>query len=123
MVRHPIISAAFVALGLTILSGMASQPARSAELVMYFSEDCEYSAIFDIEVAPNYPKSAIGRVAPLKRVSVENKGAGGYRLRAPLTVTPTFVLVEKGEELDRITGYAGRADFGKLVGHLVKRHL
>ena len=122
MVRHPIISAALVALALTILSGVASPPARSAELVMYFSENCEYSAIFDIEVAPNYPKSAIGRVAPLKRVSVEDKDAGGYRLSAPLTVTPTFVLVENGEELDRITGYPGRAYFGKLVRHLVNRH-
>ena len=122
MGRRNILSAFIFAASFSLLNAIGSTSASAVELVMYFSEDCEYSAIFDIEVAPNYPKSAIGRVVPLKRVSVDGQGAGGYRLSAPLTVTPTFVLVENGEELDRITGYPGRAYFGKLVRHLVKRH-
>ncbi len=117
-----ILSTLIFALSVSFSVLAAGPAANAAELVMFFSEDCEYSAIFDIEAAPSYRKSAIGEVVPLKRVAIGGDHPGGYRLKEPLTVTPTFVLVENGEELGRFAGYPGRRNFGRLVTHLVERH-
>lgn len=122
MISKQFVSAFIFALSFSLVSIAASATAQAAELVMYFSEDCEYSAIFDIEVAPNYPDSAVGRAALLKRIAIEDMDNTEVVLKDPVTVTPTFVLVQNGRELGRITGYPGRKHFATLVNHLVKHN-
>ena len=43
------------------------------------------------------------------------------RARSPIHYTPTFVLVENGEEVGRIEGYPGNDFFFGLLQNLVQR--
>lgn len=95
----------------TLLAGGAT--ARAAELVMFERGDCPVCLRWNREVAPVYPKTAEARQAPLRRVTL---GAdAGVALREPVRYTPTFVLVEAGQERGRITGYRDDESFWGLL--------
>jgi len=88
--------------------------ATTAELVVYESKDCAVSRRFRHEMAADYKTSKGGRVFPLRRADIAN-GPAGIRLAQPITMTPTFVFVDQGEEIGRFTGYPGREHFLKLL--------
>ena len=106
--------------GAMFIASMAIQ-ARAAELVMFEQAGCEWCAVFNREVARVYGKTAEGRRAPLRRVTV------GAPLPADLAfiqverLTPLFVLVDKGREIGRIRGYPGEDHFWGLLGALIKK--
>lgn len=102
-------------LSLTFLS----LPAFAAELVMYTRNGCPFCLRFEREVAPVYAKTPEGKAAPLRRVDLPAGGVRGEGLREPVIATPTFVLVDKGEEVGRITGYLNDDMFWGLLGRLV----
>ncbi len=84
--------------------------ASAAELVMFDSANCSWCRRWDREVGVGYPDSDEGQRAPLRRIDISQASASGLRLARTVTATPTFVLVEAGAEVGRITGYPG-ADF------------
>jgi hypothetical protein len=45
----------------------------------------------------------------------------GVVLKAPVTMAPTFVLVDNGREVGRIVGYPGADFFYGLLGELLKK--
>lgn len=101
------------------LSGLLSAPAFAAELVMYTRNGCPFCVRFEREVAPVYAKTPEGKVAPLRRIELPAGGVRGGELREPVIATPTFVLVEDGREVGRITGYLNDDMFWGLLGRLV----
>ncbi|MCP4560037.1 MAG: thioredoxin family protein [Bosea sp.] len=104
---------------LSVLLSFLSLPAFAAELVMYTRNGCPFCLRFEREVAPVYAKTPEGKAAPLRRVELPAGGVRGEGLREPVIATPTFVLVEKGEEVGRITGYLNDDMFWGLLGRLV----
>jgi len=44
-----------------------------------------------------------------------------YAFINPASVTPTFILVEDGEEVDRIVGYPGDEHFWFLLNELLDK--
>jgi glutaredoxin len=101
------------------LSGLLSLPAFAAELVMYTRNGCPFCVRFERELAPIYAKTPEGRAAPLRRIELPAGGVRGEGLREPVIATPTFVLVEDGQEVGRITGYLNDDMFWGLLGRLV----
>ncbi|WID98690.1 thioredoxin family protein [Bosea vestrisii] len=101
------------------LSIVLSLPAAAAELVMYTRTGCPFCVRFEREVAPVYAKTPEGRAAPLRRIELPAGGVRGGELREPVIATPTFVLVEDGREVGRITGYLNDDMFWGLLGRLV----
>jgi len=96
-------------------------PVHAAELVMFESPFCEWCEAWDQDVGVVYHKTEEGRLAPLRRVEQhaplpEDLGA----VRA-IVYTPTFVLVDRGREVGRITGYPGEDHFWGLLGVLLRR--
>ncbi|EAU42208.1 hypothetical protein FP2506_05201 [Fulvimarina pelagi HTCC2506] len=84
----------------------------AAELLMFEQDGCPYCAKFDAEIAPEYPQSEAGKIAPLKRVDIADDRRGGYEDIAPAVFTPTFVMMnDAGEEVGRLKGYPGRRYF------------
>lgn len=81
---------------------------RTIELLMIDDPACHYCRKWDREVGGSYAKSAEGRRAPLLRV---RRGAPQLRDFDPVIYTPTFILVVRGSEVGRITGYPGRYYF------------
>ncbi|RXT55472.1 hypothetical protein B6S44_10205 [Bosea sp. Tri-44] len=101
------------------LSIFLSAPAFAAELVMYTRTGCPFCVRFEREVAPVYDKTPEGKAAPLRRVELPAGGVRGGELREPVIATPTFVLVDDGREVGRITGYLDDDMFWGLLGRLV----
>jgi hypothetical protein len=110
------IAALFVALLLT-----SAAPAGAAELIMFERAGCPYCEQFDREVAPIYPRTPVGRQAPLRRVDIYAPIPRDLDFVRVERVTPVFVLVDQGREIGRIRGYPGEVNFWGLIENLVAK--
>jgi hypothetical protein len=106
-----------VALALSCLATIGS--ARGAELVMFEQAGCPYCEAFDREIAPIYPRTPVGRLAPLRRVDIYRPVPDDLTFLRVERVTPVFVLVDRGREIGRIRGYPGEANFWGLIEDLI----
>lgn len=99
----------------------AVQPAVAAELLMLEQPGCVWCARFNAEIAPAWPNTEEGRLAPLRRVDITQpwpEDLAGIRKER---FTPTFVLVEDGKEIGRLRGYVGDEFFWYRIGELLGR--
>lgn len=103
---------ALLAIGLT-------SAAQAAELVMVEQTGCHWCERWDAEIAPIYPKTEEGQRAPLRRVDLRNLPDDISFSSRPV-FTPTFVLVEAGQELGRMEGYNGDEFFWFLLGKMIE---
>jgi hypothetical protein len=120
MLRHAVRHFAILALGWICALTLFASAADAAELVMYRRAGCPWCALWDREVGPVYAKTDIGRRVPLRMIEIDRGVDAAVRLRGPIRYTPTFVLVEDGEERGRIEGYPGEAFFWGLIEDLVE---
>ena len=67
---------------------------------------------------PEVERGPEGAAAPAR---IRSGAPSGIVLAAPVVVTPTFVLVERGREVGRITGYPGADFFWGLLDGLLKK--
>lgn len=100
------------------LSAGLCQLAEAAELVMVEQPGCHWCERWDAEIAPTYPKTDEGALAPLRRVDLHDLPED-IRFRSPPVFTPTFVLVQDGQELARLEGYAGDEFFWYLLSQIL----
>ncbi len=112
---HGISAAACLVLSATLCSAAAG----AAELVMFTRDGCPWCARFEREVGPIYPRTTEGRLAPLRRVEVVAGGTTMAGLKEPVIAAPTFVLLDEGREVGRITGYLGDDAFWGLLGKML----
>jgi hypothetical protein len=94
---------------------------RAAELIMFEQAGCAWCETFDREIAPIYPKTAEGRRAPLRRVSIDNPVPPDLAFVEVERIAPVFVLIHNGQEIGRIRGYPGEDHFWGLLGALMKK--
>jgi len=119
-------SQVFMRLGIRVLGAFCAAvllagAVDAAELVMFRRDGCSWCAKWDREIGPVYPKTELGRRAPLRMVNLDHGVSSAIRTGSPIRYTPTFVLVERGEELGRIEGYPGDANFWGLLERLLER--
>ena len=91
----------------------ASMAAQAMELVMFESPSCGTCKVFKREVLPIYAESPAGKVFPLWVASMRDRVP--FRLKEPVTFTPTFIWVDNGDEVGRFSGYFGKDQFFKIV--------
>lgn len=91
-----------------------AQAAQTTELVMFESKSCHVCKQFHREAAPQYNASKGARIFPLRMIDIDD-GKVDIILERPVTMTPTFVFVNKGHEIARIVGYPGRKFFYQMV--------
>ena len=103
--------------GLAMMAGIAD--ARAAELLMFERAGCAYCLRWNAEVAPSYVVSKEARRAPLRRVDLARGQPRDVSLVSPVRFTPTFVLVDQGKEIGRITGYMDNAMFWGLMEKMI----
>lgn len=108
---------------LLLILGLLLSPLRAAaeglELLMFEQPGCIYCARWDEEIAPQYPLTAEGKAAPLRRLQLREPLPPDLTLDAPPVFTPTFVLVASGVETGRIEGYPGADFFWPLLAGLI----
>lgn len=102
------------------LLAVVAVPAVALELLMVERPGCPYCKRWDIEIAPHYGKTEEARLAPLRRASI-GELPRDVVFEAPVTVTPTFVLIDNGKEIGRVTGYTGDLAFWGLLKELMNR--
>ncbi len=102
--------------------GSASSSAIAAELIMFEQPGCPFCRAFDQEIAPDYPRSAAGKIAPLRRADIFDDRRGGIPGLTPAYFTPTFVVVDDaGQEVGRLEGYPGRKYFYPEIEAIIEK--
>ncbi|MEN8893190.1 MAG: thioredoxin family protein [Planktotalea arctica] len=99
-----------VALGLGLAAALASS-ALAAELIMVEQKGCHYCEAWMDEIAPAYPNTAEGKFAPLLRRDLHDGAPEGAAYARRVNFTPTFILMDEGQEIGRIEGYPGEDFF------------
>jgi len=94
--------------------------AFAAELLMFERSGCVWCKRWDQDVGKVYPLTAEGRIAPLRKVNIDQGLPAEFRLSPPVFYSPTFVLLSDGKEIGRITGYAGDDAFWGLLSRMTK---
>ena len=107
----------------TLVSGLilaaTAVPASAADLLMFDSDICPFCEKWHEELGAVYPKTPEGKRAPLRVVDNDLKWPDDIGNVRPVRYTPTFVLVEGGEEVGRITGYNREDFFWGLLGKMI----
>lgn len=130
MARLKIVTWLLMALWMTTVSGAwaadksVTDGARdeSLQLVMFEQKACEWCAVWKEQIGPIYPKTPEGKRAPLRRVDIHDPHPADLADIRTSRFTPTFVLVNDGQEIGRINGYPGEDFFWGLLGQMLKKH-
>ncbi len=93
----------------------------AASLIMVEQEGCEYCEAWDADIGGIYNKTAEGKRAPLRRVDIFDPLPEDLKFIKRLFFTPTFVLVDQGKEIGRISGYPGEDFFWGLLQQLIEK--
>ncbi len=105
-------------LGVFLVIGQANAEVR---LMMVEELGCPYCDRWKAEIGPIYPKTAEGRIAPLVKVMIRDPLADGITLNSPPIYTPTFILLNDGQEVGRIEGYQSDEFFWWFVETMIKK--
>lgn len=115
MVRHALTFALAA-----ILLVFAGAQAIALELVMFTQPGCPYCRQWERVVEPIYARSDEGKRAPLVKRDIR-AARTDMRLSEPVIYTPTFVLMDNGNEVGRMTGYISDDMFWGLLGKMLDR--
>ena len=110
-----------IALGMLLLVAASTHAVQAAELLMFDRDGCVWCQRWDRDVGTIYDKTVEGKRAPLRRINVDRDKLDGVTLKSSVRYTPTFVLVDKGREVGRITGYLNDDQFWGLLGALLAK--
>lgn len=89
------------------------------ELIVIEAEGCIYCQIFRRDVLPAYEISKRSQQVPLRFLDINEAEAGKMTLSEPVAIVPTVVLVERGREVSRVTGYVGPEAFFHSVNQMM----
>ena len=96
----------------------AGERSTAVELIMVDDPACRFCQKWNEAVGRGYAKSPEGKVAPLKRVP---RGAPEIEGLATVIYTPTFLVMDGGKELGRISGYSGPSYFYEDLRDILTR--
>lgn len=96
-----------------------AQDAPAASLLMFERDNCEWCEIWWAEVGDAYAKTWEGKIAPLRRVDIDDPLPQDLQDIRVERFTPTFVLLVAGQESGRIRGYPGEDFFWGLLDQML----
>lgn len=100
---------------------MATQ-SYAVELLMVERTGCHYCDEWLEKIGPIYPKTSEGEFAPLRMANIDDSKPEDVSYARPVVFTPTFILLEEGQELARIEGYPGEDFFWGLLVMMLTEH-
>ena len=113
---------------LTLLFGLmfgflltSQQVIADVRLMMVEQDGCPWCERWKAEIGPIYPKTAEGRIAPLVKVMIHDPLEKGITLNSPPVYTPTFILLNDGQEVGRIEGYQSDEFFWWFMETMIKK--
>jgi hypothetical protein len=109
-------------LALLLAAALPPGRAEALELIMFDKAGCVWCARWERDIGRAYPDTREGRAAPLRRVDIRDQRRVGIDLEEPVIYTPTFILIDDGAEIGRITGYRGEDAFWASLDELLRGH-
>ena len=100
---------------------LGSAKTFAAELIMVEAGGCHWCEVWDEEIGVVYHKTSAGKIAPLRRVDLHEKLPEDLSFLKQLAFSPTFIVVNKGVEVGRITGYPGESFFWAQLEIILKK--
>jgi hypothetical protein len=109
--------------GSALLAGLSAlpTPGTAAELIMVEQPGCSWCMVWNEEIGVAYPKTDEGKRAPLRRVDITDGWPKDLDDIQRERLTPTFILVEDGEEIARLRGYPGEHFFWPLLSDMLEQ--
>ncbi|MFC1672853.1 thioredoxin fold domain-containing protein [Pseudomonadota bacterium] len=104
-------------LGAVVFSG--DKTVSAAELVYFHSEACPVCDRWNEEVGTIYPKTEESQRLPLRKQSVHDDVPKDLAFVNAVGFTPTFVVIEDGHEVGRITGYVNDMFFWQHIEEMI----
>ena len=96
--------------------------AAGPELLLFEQKDCPYCDKWHAEIGPIYPLTSEAKQAPLRVVQIHDPLPKGLPLElAHIDITPTFVLINDGVEVDRLLGYTSSHFFWALLQQMLNK--
>lgn len=95
--------------------------AQASELVMFDQTGCIYCQRWEQDVGRLYAKTDEAKKLPLRRINIRDQDKSGITLASPIRYTPTFVVIDNGREVGRITGYSSDDSFWGLLDALAAK--
>lgn len=105
---------------LSIFFATASLAQAQVELLMFEQPGCIYCAQWNEDIGTEYPLTDEGKAAPLRRLQLRAPLPEGLSIKSPPVFTPTFILVQDGQEVSRLEGYPGEDFFWPLLASMIK---
>jgi len=90
-------------------------------LIMFEAEGCPYCELWKEQIGPIYPKTEESEIAPLLIMDIDDPLPEGVTILADPVFTPTFVLVNDGQEVARLVGYPGEDFFWGLLDRMLSK--
>ncbi|MEM9630416.1 MAG: transcriptional regulator [Pseudomonadota bacterium] len=97
------------------------QAGHAAELIMLEQPGCVWCQRWNEEIGVAYPKTEEGQRAPLRRIDITDPWPKDLSGVLKERLTPTFILVEGGVEIDRLRGYPGEHFFWPLLSGMLEK--
>lgn len=85
--------------------------AQVTQLLVAYDNSCGEFSRWQSEVAPFYASRPEGHAAPLIPVSIDGRWPDGLVIGPRPRLSPTFILLRDGHEIDRTEGYSNPPDF------------
>jgi len=74
-------------------------------LIMMTSDYCPFCRAWERDVGVIYYKSPYAAHLPLTRIDIGTEIPSEMLFKTPVKGTPTFIILQQNEEIDRIQGY------------------
>lgn len=108
-------------IGLLFVFINLTQAISEPRLMMVEEVGCPWCERWKTEIGPIYPKTVEGRIAPLFKVMIHDPLEDGIILTSPPVYTPTFILLNDGQEIGRIEGYQSDEFFWWFMQTMIKK--
>ncbi|WBU56962.1 SoxS protein [Paracoccus sediminicola] len=102
--------------GMAAYAGIRVSP---VQLLMIRQDGCLYCARWESDIGAAYDDRPEGRAAPLMRINMHGPWPDGLALDRRPHLTPTFILVQNGQETGRIEGYPGEDEFWRRLSGIL----
>ena len=107
----------FAIIGAILFSTQAFAEVR---LLMVEQDGCPYCDKWHAEIGGIYHKTREGRIAPLQQTDLYEPLPTGVDINGPAVYTPTFILLNDGNEVGRVEGYPGDEFFWFLIDKMIE---
>lgn len=92
-------------LGAAKSNSEADSAAPRTEVIVFEIGGCKYCAAFRDNLGARYLASTTNQAAPMRFVDVGRLDPQSFQLRSDINTVPTIVLMQDGQEVDRVEGY------------------